>query len=102
MAQILITSTSFVNTPYNTYVCDVYGNQCVLVANVITGQPPTLSLTLPPQFNTAPAVGVKIIDSLGCEVFKILDCTQETITPKQFQDFEYFYFMDNTGYDFQN
>lgn len=111
MAQIEILITNFVTTPYNVYVCDVYGNQCVLVANVNIGQPPTLELTIPSQFNYAPAIGIKIVDFLGCEIFKIYDCgegvitTTTTIIPetyKQFQDEEYFYFMDNIIYEFQS
>jgi hypothetical protein len=101
MAQIQIQTTSFIFTSYNVFVCDVYGNQCVLVANVVPPQPPTIVITIPPQFNTAPAVSIKLIDSLGCEIFKIVDCTQQYLTIKQFQDGDDFYFMDNEEYDFQ-
>jgi hypothetical protein len=101
MSQIQIQTTSFIFTSYNVFVCDVYGNQCVLVANVVPPQPPTIVLTIPSQFNTAPAVGIKLIDSLGCEIFKIVDCTQQSLTIKQFQDGDDFYFMDNEEYDFQ-
>jgi len=101
MAQIQIQTTSFIFTSYNVFVCDVYGNQCVLVANVVPPQPPTIVITIPPQFNTVPAVGIKLIDSLGCEIFKIVDCTQQYLTIKQFQDGDDFYFMDNEEYDFQ-
>jgi|688.fasta_scaffold1042165_2 hypothetical protein len=101
MAQIQIQTTSFIFTSYNVFVCDVYGNQCVLVANVLPPQPPTIVITIPSQFNTAPAVGIKLIDSLGCEILKIVDCTQQYLTIKQFQDGDDFYFMDNEEYDFQ-
>jgi len=30
---------------------------------------------LPPQFNTAPIVGIKIITSDGCEKFETVVCT---------------------------
>jgi hypothetical protein len=101
MAQIQILTTSFIFTSYNVFVCDVYGNNCVLVANVMPPQPPTITITIPSQFNTAPAVGIKVIDSTGCELFKLFDCTSQTLTPKQFQDGEFFYFMDNEIYDFE-
>jgi hypothetical protein len=101
MAQIQILTTSFIFTSYNVFVCDVYGNQCVLVANVVPPQPPTIVITIPSQFNTAPAVGIKVIDSNGCELFKLFDCTTQTPVLKQFQDGEFFYFMDNEEYDFQ-
>ena len=102
MAQIQITSTIFTSLPYDVYVCDVYGNQCVLVANIVTLQPPTIVINVPIQFNNAPAIGIKIIDSLGCEIFKILDCSPDGLDQKQFQDGYFFYFMDNDSYDFQN
>lgn len=101
MAQIQILTTSFIFTSYNVFVCDVYGNNCVLVANVVPPQPPTITITIPPQFNSAPAVGIKIVDSNNCEIFKVFDCSSQTYTPKQFQDGDLFYFMDNIEYDFQ-
>lgn len=101
MAQIQILTTSFIFTSYNVFVCDVYGNNCVLVANVIPPQPPTLTIGIPSQFNTAPAVGIKVVDSNNCEIFKVFDCSAQTYIPKQFQDWDYFYFMDNIQYDFQ-
>jgi hypothetical protein len=55
---------------------------------------------LPPPFDMAPAVGIKIITSDGCEKFKVFDCA--TLISKQFQDYEFFNFMDGISYDFQN
>ena len=75
--QVTITSVSGLTPPFSAYCCNVYGNQCVYVGlGVIT----PITITLPLQFNTAPAVGIKLIDSLGCEIFKIVDCTQELVT----------------------
>jgi hypothetical protein len=101
MTQLQINNVTGLTIPYQIYICDVYGNQCVLVANVLPPQPPTIVITIPSQFNTAPAVGIKLIDSLGCEILKIVDCTQQYLTIKQFQDGDDFYFMDNEEYDFQ-
>ena len=45
-------------------------------------------------------VGIKIITSDGCVKFKVFDCTVPI--SKQFQDYEFFDFMDGISYDFQN
>jgi hypothetical protein len=74
MSQIEITLTSGVTTPFNLFVCDVYGNQCVLVTTIYTPIPPSIFITLPIQFNTAPAIGIKLTDALGCEKFEIYNC----------------------------
>jgi hypothetical protein len=74
MSQIEITLTSGVTTPFNLYVCDVYGNQCVLVTTIYVPIPPSIFITLPIQFNTAPAIGIKLTDALGCEKFEIYNC----------------------------
>jgi hypothetical protein len=74
MSQIEITLTSGVTTPFNLFVCDVYGNQCVLVTTIYIPIPPSIFITLPIQFNTAPAIGIKLTDALGCEKFEIYNC----------------------------
>jgi hypothetical protein len=42
---------------------------------------PPITITLPPQFNTAPAVGLLLIDSIGCERFEEIYCILPTPTP---------------------
>jgi hypothetical protein len=54
---------------------------------------------LPPQFNTAPAIGIKVITSDGCEKFKIIYCSEDI---KTFMDLEDFFFMDGVGYFFMS
>ena len=100
MTSILINNILGLTYPYNIYVCDVYGNSCIYIAEVTTSIPPTIEIVLPLQFNTAPAVGIKIIASNGCERFKIFDCVPPI--EKQFQDYEFFDFMDDIRYTFQN
>lgn len=74
MTTIEISSIVGLTYPYNIYVCDVYGNNCILITTIFTSVPPTNTILLPPQFNTAPSVGVKVITLDGCETFKIIDC----------------------------
>jgi hypothetical protein len=56
-------------------------------------------MVLPPQFNSAPAIGVKVITSDGCERFKVLYCSEDI---KEFMDLDDFFFMDGVGYFFMS
>lgn len=77
MGSIEITNVAGFTYPYTIYVCDVYGNQCILVATIYSNVPPTNSIPLPFQFNSAPAVGLKLIAGNGCEHFEILYCEKQ-------------------------
>lgn len=72
MNEITINSVSGFSLPISAYTCDVYGNQCVY-AGTITTIPETI--TLSSQFNTAPALGLKLNDGT-CEIFEIIDCQE--------------------------
>ena len=100
MTQIEITGVFGVTLPYNLYVCDVYGNQCVLLATVNVSVPPAISMLLPTQFDSAPSVGVKIIDFLGCEKFGIIYCGLIT-SLSDYQNGESFIFMDANIYTYR-
>jgi hypothetical protein len=76
--QVTITSVFGLTPPFSAYCCNVYGNQCVYVGS---GVMPPITITLPPQFNTAPAVGLLLIDSIGCERFEEIYCTPPTPIP---------------------
>ena len=65
-----------ITIPYSIYACDVYGNNCVIIATIVTTVPPTNTIFLPIQFNTAPAVGIKIISGDECERFEIFNCVE--------------------------
>jgi len=99
MTQLQINNVTGLTIPYQIYICDVYGNQCVLVATVNTAIPPTVTITLPLQFNTAPAIGVKLNDTF-CEKLVIINCN-ELLNHKQFQDGDEFFFMDYNVFQFQ-
>lgn len=98
MTSITINSVTGLNQPYTVYACNVFGLSCILVAVINTTVPAPLTINLPLQFNTAPAVGIKIITSDGCERFEILYCNDDN---KDFQDLEDFYFQDGQLYYFQ-
>jgi len=67
---ISITGTS----PFDVYVSDVYGNNETFIGTISSAVPPSEYFYLPAIFNYAPSIIIKIIDSLGCEKFKIFEC----------------------------
>jgi hypothetical protein len=81
MTSIILNSITGLNYPYDVYVCDVYGNNCGYVAQIDTNVPAPVEIVLPIPFNLAPAVGIKIITSDGCEKFIVFDCIYITPTP---------------------
>jgi hypothetical protein len=95
MNSIQINNITGFTYPYTIYACDVYGNQCVLIATIFSNVPPTNSIPLPYQFNTAPAIGLKIIAGNGCERFEILYCEQQECC-LLLQDNTCFLLQDNT------
>ena len=100
MTKISLYNITGLAYPYDIYVCDVYNNNCILISTIFTNVPPINTILLPPPFNTAPAVGIKIIASDGCVRFRVFNCSLPV--SKEFQDYEIFDFMDGIGYDFQN
>jgi len=80
MTSIILNSIVGLNYPYDIYVCDVYGNNCGYISQINTPVPSSVEIVLPSPFNMAPAVGIKIITSDGCERFKVYDCIYITPT----------------------
>ena len=78
MTQVRITEISGGTFPINVYISDVYGNNQTLIGTINSGPvPPTVeyNTVIPPIFNTAPEIMLKLVDSNNCEIFKILQCT---------------------------
>ena len=98
MTQVTINSIVGLIPPYSGFACDVYGNQCVYIGQ-ITVTPVTV--TLPSQFDMAPAIGLKLIDSTSCEKLITLICIEAEPVEKQYQDGDDFFFMDYQIYQFQ-
>ena len=95
--QVILLNGSGITPPFSGIACYLYGNNCSYIGSGATF-PHTF--TLPSQFNTAPALQLTIIDSVGCELSEIIYCTTEG-EPKQFQNLDYFFFMDGVQYNFQ-
>ena len=90
MNQITLFNIQGVNPPLTIYICDVYGNDCVEVAQIISSIPPSLVLQVPSIFDNSAAVGVKIVTEDGCERLETVLCEiiasqtpTNTITPTQ-------------------
>jgi hypothetical protein len=104
MTQLEITGISGGTLPINIYACDVYQNQCILFATINTTVPPNVIFNLPQQFDTAPAIGILIVDDNGCERFEVGVCSTTDGYVKIFQDTTDDYvvqFMDFVVYQFE-
>ena len=81
MTSIILNSITGLTYPYDVYVCDVYGNNCGHIVQINTPVPASVEIVLPIPFDMAPAVGIKIITSDGCERFNIINCNSLYPTP---------------------
>ena len=78
MKQVRITLISGATYPIEVFIADVYGNNRSLLGTIFSGPvPPTVTYNtvIPSIFNTSPEVMLLMVDSQGCETFKILECT---------------------------
>ena len=78
MAKISLTNVTG-DTPISVYVADYYGNNRQFLG-IITGDttipvPPTVIYYPSSVFNSAPTIMLILIDSNGCEKFKLIDCS---------------------------
>ena len=78
MVQIRITEISGGTYPIEVILSDIYGNNATNLATINPGPVPpvqTYNSTIPSIFETAPEILLTLIDSNGCQIFKILECT---------------------------
>lgn len=101
MQTITINSIVNVSPPYDIYVCNVYGNMCILLATITNPVPPQITINIPPPYESAPVLGIKMVSyDESCEVLNVLYC--ESLSDfKLFQDTFQFYFQDGFIYEFQ-
>lgn len=93
---VIISSAIGVTPPFSGTACDVYGNNCSYVGSGTTFP---ITFTLPSQFDTAPALQITLLDSIGCSISEIIYCSPNP--PKQFQNLDYFVFMGGDLFQFQ-
>lgn len=78
MTQIRITEITDGAFPINVFISDVYGNNESLLGIIDPGPvPPTVKYNsvVPPIFQNAPEILLKLVGQNGCEVFKRFSCT---------------------------
>ena len=102
MTNLVFSGVTGIALPYNVWGCDIYGNNCILIATINTPIPPTLTIQLPPIFDTYPGLLVKLTNCIDCEYSEFLTCDVFFGKIKQFQNGDLFYFMDSLPYTFQN
>jgi hypothetical protein len=71
-ARLYITSVSG-TSPFDFYVCGLDLNNCQFIGSASTANP-TVIFTLPEIFSGASSIILKMIDSLSCEIFKVITC----------------------------
>jgi hypothetical protein len=82
MRQIRITDITGVTYPVNVYVSDLNGNNESFLGTITSATAPnpyftnvTYTTQIPSIFNTAPAIMLTMIDSVGCKIFKNIECS---------------------------
>jgi hypothetical protein len=84
MVQIRITNISGGTYPIDVFISDIYGNNEYYLTQITSGPvPPTLFYTaiIPPIFETASEIRLRLVDANGCEMFEILPCNTIVPTP---------------------
>jgi len=84
MSQIVINTINGI-PPYTIYVCDLNQYSCTIVASGVSAVPPSITITIPEIYNSAPIFIVKIVDSLNCEYIRNYSCQTPTPTPTNTQ-----------------
>jgi hypothetical protein len=75
--QVVVTEISGGTYPINVFISDVYGNYETFLGTINSGPvPPNIeyNTVIPPIFQTAPEILLKMVDANNCQVFKILTC----------------------------
>lgn len=84
MSQIVINTING-TPPYTIFVCDINEYNCTLVASSVPAVPPSITITIPTIYNSAPIFLVKIVDGLSCVFTQNYSCQTPTPTPTNTQ-----------------
>lgn len=77
MIQIVVNQISGGTYPISVYISDINGGNETLLGIIEDGPVPPVveyDTVIPPIFQTAPQILLKMVDNNNCEVFKVLDC----------------------------
>lgn len=74
--QVVVTEISGGTPPINVFISDIYGNYETFLGTINTAVPPNIeyNTVIPPIFQTAPEILLKMVDANNCQVFKVLTC----------------------------
>jgi hypothetical protein len=97
MNYVTIYTATTITPPFSGTACDFFGNNCSYIGSGTTFP---VTFYLPSQFNSAPVLQLTLTDSLGCKITETIYCVLEG-SPKQFQNLQYYFFMDGTQFNFQ-
>ena len=75
MTQIELSGFTGMSIPFDVYCCDIYGNNCILIATISTNVPPTIIIPLPPIFQTYSSVLLRFSNCVNCDYQELLYCT---------------------------
>jgi hypothetical protein len=74
MTNLVFSGVTGIALPYNVWGCDIYGNNCILVATVNNLIPPTITIQLPPMFETYSSVIIKLSNCVNCDYQELVIC----------------------------
>lgn len=74
--QVVVTSITGGTPPISVYISDIYGNYETFLGTISGAVPPQVeyNTVIPPIFQTAPEILLKMVDANNCQVFKVLTC----------------------------
>jgi hypothetical protein len=61
--------------PFSVYTCDEYFNNCQLTYTITDPVYWPVQFDIPQELNGSNTVILQIIDSVGCETFKVFSCS---------------------------
>ena len=74
MSEIIFTGVTGMTPPYEIYGCDIYGNNCILIATIPSAIPPSITITLPPIFDTYSGIVFKVSNCVNCDYEEFVPC----------------------------
>ena len=95
MATVVTLASTTGSIPLDIWLCDSCDSTATCVYYDTTNILP-YSFTVPSEYETNVTYAVKVIDSNGC-----IYCETASVLGKQFEDGDYFEFMDGEEFDFQ-
>jgi hypothetical protein len=74
MGEIIFSGVTGMTLPYNVWGCDYYGNNCILITTINSPIPPTITITLPPIFDTYIGIRLKVSNCVNCDYSEFIPC----------------------------